>query len=182
MKEFDQFKNKDENESNDKKKNQFTIIKDDSTDGHGGYGVGSISLENMTPVIVDPNEEEAFVDMGALHARSKVEKRVRFQPDRSEVPNGKLYWIAWVTVGHRGGKPCYYGVSGSELVVDREIRRGYKSMPEHVNQMDKSLKGRFVLEHMDEKSKRILGEYLRDFKPELWENSDQELKDSLGFE
>ncbi|UOR11213.1 YwhD family protein [Halobacillus amylolyticus] len=182
MKEFDQFKNKDEGENSDKKKNQFTIIKDDSTDGHGGYGVGSISLENMTPVIVDPNEEEAFVDMGALHARSKVEKRVRFKPDRFEVPNGKLYWIAWVTVAHREGLPCYYGVAGSELVVDREIRRGYKSMPEHVNQMDKSLKGRFVVEHMDEKSKRILGEYLRDFKPELWENTGQELKDSLGVQ
>ncbi|WP_431802990.1 YwhD family protein [Halobacillus andaensis] len=163
-----------------KKKNQFTILKDDSTDGHGGYGVGSISLENMTPVIVDPNEGEAFVDMGALHARSAVEKRIRFLTDRSEVPNGKLYWIVWVTVDYREGNPCYYGVAGSEIVVDREIRRGYKLLPEHVNHMDKSLKGRFVVDHMDEKSKRILGEYLREFKPELWENTDQQLKDSLN--
>ncbi|WP_173918533.1 YwhD family protein [Halobacillus sp. Marseille-Q1614] len=177
MKEFDQFKDKDQKQ--DKKKNQFTIIKDDSTDGHGGYGVGSISLENMTPVIVDPNEEKAFVDMGALHARSAVEKRIRFLTDRSEVPNGKLYWIVWVTVDYRDSKPCYYGVAGSEIVVDREIRRGYKLLPEHVNHMDKSLKGKFVVDHMDEKSKKILGEYLQEFKAELWENTDQSLKDSL---
>ncbi|GGF21515.1 hypothetical protein GCM10010954_20420 [Halobacillus andaensis] len=182
MKEFDQFKNNKQEEGSDKKKNQFTIIKDDSTDGHGGYGVGSISLENMTPVIVDPNEEEAFMDMGALHARSAVEKRIRFLTDRSEVPNGKLYWIVWVTVDYREGNPCFYGVAGSEIVVDREIRRGYKLLPEHVNHMDKSLKGRFVVDHMDEKSRHILGEYLREFKPELWENTAQELKDSLGVQ
>lgn len=180
MKEFDQFKNNDE--KSDKKKKQFTIIKDDSTDGHGGYGVGSISLENMTPVIVDPNEEKAFVDMGALHARSAVEKRVKFITDREVVANGLLYWIVWVTVDNQAGKPSYYGVAGSEIVVDRSIKRGYKLMPEHVNHMDKSLKGKFVVDHMDEKSRTILGEYLREFKPELWENTNQELKDSLGVQ
>ncbi|MCA1020873.1 YwhD family protein [Halobacillus litoralis] len=178
MKEFDQFKK--DSDSSDKKKNQFTIIKDDATDGHGGYGVGSISLENMTPVIVDPNEEEAYVDMGALHARSKVEKRIKFITDRDVVANGLQYWIAWVTVDYRGGNPCYYGVAASEIVVDRSIKRGYKLMPQHVNHMDKSLKGRFVVEHVDEKSRKILGEYLREFKPELWENTAQELKDALG--
>ncbi len=45
-------------------------MKDDSTDGHGGYGVGSISLENISPVIIDPNEDRAFVDMGG-NARKK---------------------------------------------------------------------------------------------------------------
>ncbi|MBA2175227.1 YwhD family protein [Halobacillus locisalis] len=180
MKEFDQFNN---NEGKDKKKNQFTILKDDSTDGHGGYGVGSISLENMTPVIVDPNEGEAFIDMGALHARSKVEKRIKFLPNREEVPNGLLYWIAWITVDHREGSGAgYYGVAASEIRVDRSIKRGYKLMPEHVNHMDKSLKGRHAVDHMDDESKRILGEYLRDFKPELWKNTNQELKDSLGVE
>ncbi|MCA0985431.1 YwhD family protein [Halobacillus yeomjeoni] len=181
MKEFDQFKNQ-KDESGDKKKNQFTIIKDDSTDGHGGYGVGSISLENMTPVIVDPNEEEAYVDMGALHARSKVEKRIKFITDREVVANGLLYWIVWVTVDYVDGKPAFYGVAGSEIVVDRSIKRGYKLMPEHVNHMDKSLKGHFVVDHMDEKSKHLLGEYLKEFKPDLWENTKQELKDSLGVE
>lgn len=29
-----------EQSSNQKKNNQFTIIKDDPNDGHGGYGIG----------------------------------------------------------------------------------------------------------------------------------------------
>ncbi|WP_181347759.1 YwhD family protein [Thalassobacillus sp. CUG 92003] len=181
MKEFDQFKNDKNNteEEGQKKKNQFTILKDDSTDGHGGYGVGSVSLENVSPVIVDPNEEKAYIDMGALHARSAPEKRIKFIKDRSEVPNGKIYWIVWVTVDKNEKGGFYAGVGSCQLVVDREIRRGFKSMPEHVNNMDRSLKGQFVVDHMDDASKQILGDFLRDFDPELWENSAEELKQAF---
>ncbi|MFD1020043.1 YwhD family protein [Thalassobacillus hwangdonensis] len=174
MKEFDQF-----NKGKDKKKNQFTIMKDDSTDGHGGYGVGAVTLENMSPVIVDPNEEKAYVDMGAMHARSDVEKRTKFLADRSEVPNGKLYWIVWVTVDRNEKGAFYTGVTGCEILVDREIKRGYKSMPEHVNNMDKSLKGRIVVDHMDDKSKKLLAEFLKEHDPDMWENSSDELKQAL---
>jgi hypothetical protein len=34
--------------------------------------------------------------------------------------------------------PYYAGVTACEMTVDRSIRRGYKSLPEHVNLMDKS--------------------------------------------
>ncbi len=176
MKSFDQFSN---DEQSDKKKSQFTILKDDSTDGHGGYGVGSVSLENMSPVMVDPNEGEAYVDMGALHARSKMEKRIKFKPDRENAPNGKLYWIVWVTVDHKQEGPYYLGVAGCEMVIDYEIRRGYKSLPEHVNNMDKSLKGKIIVDHMDDKSKKILQDFLQEHSKEMWDNSSDELKESL---
>ncbi|MCP8617394.1 YwhD family protein [Salirhabdus salicampi] len=172
------FFNSDNN--NEKKSKQFTIMKDDSTDGHGGYGVGSVSLENVSPVIVDPNEHEAYVDMGAMHARSAVEKRIKFLTDKSEVPNGKLYWIAWVTVERSENGAHYYGVTASEMLVDKEIRRGYKLLPEHVNHLDKSLKGRFIVEHMDATSKKILKEYLQTFNEEYWNNSSEELKKALA--
>ncbi|PWU67020.1 YwhD family protein [Gracilibacillus dipsosauri] len=167
------------NSNNKKKSNQFTIMKDDSTDGHGGYGVGSISLENISPVIIDPNEDRAFVDMGAMHARSEVERRVKFIPNKEEVPNGKLYWIVWVTVERGEEGPYYHGVAGSEIRVDRSIKRAYKSMPEHVNHMDKSMKGHYIVEHMDEKSLKLLADFLRDYKPEMWERSPEELKQVL---
>ncbi|KGX93848.1 hypothetical protein N781_01230 [Pontibacillus halophilus JSM 076056 = DSM 19796] len=178
MKSFDQFNSNNDNE-NKKKTQQFTIMKDDSTDGHGGYGVGSVSLENITPVIVDPNEGKAFIDMGAMHARSAVEKRTKWLKDRDQVPNGKLYWIVWVTVENQGAGAGYYGVGACEIRVDREIKRGYKSMPEHVNNMDKSMKGKVIVEHMDDYSKGLLRDFLIEFKPELWENSSSELKDAL---
>ncbi|MDY0409525.1 YwhD family protein [Virgibacillus soli] len=161
------------------KKNRFTIIKDDSNDGHGGYGVGSISLENMSSVIVSPTENRAYLDMDAMHARSEVERRVKYMQDRSEVPNPTLYWIVWVTV-ERGEKgPYYAGVTGCELLVDKPNKRAYKSMAEHVTNMEKSLKGKIIVDHMDEHSKKLLGEFLSSFKEDFWENSTDELKQAL---
>lgn len=166
-------------QSSNKKKNNFTIIKDDSTDGHGGYGAGTISLENMSSIIVDPNEDKAYVDMAAMHARSDVERRVKWINDREEVQDGKLYWIVWVTVDKNENGPYYAGVAGSEIRVNREIKRAYKSMAEHVKHMEKSLKGHIIVEHMDDHSKKLLGDFLRDYKPELWENSTEELTRQL---
>lgn len=169
-----------EQSSNQKKNNQFTILKDDSTDGHGGYGIGSISLENISPVIIDPNEDRAFVDMGAMHARSEIERRVKFLSNKDEVPNGKLYWIVWVTVEKNENGPYFSGVCGSEVRVDRSIKRAYKSMPEHVTHMDKSLKGKVMLEHMDDHSKKLLKDFLADFEGgDYWSNSGDELKEVL---
>ncbi len=163
-----------------KKKQTFTIVADDSTSGHGGYGAGSISLENMSSIIVDPEENKAYVDMDAMHARSDIERRVKYMSNRDEVPEGRLYWIVWVTV-ERGEKgPYYAGVGASELLVDKKNKRAYKSMAEHVGNMEKSLKGKIVVDHMDDKSKAILKEFLKTFKDEMWNNSTQELKDELG--
>jgi hypothetical protein len=161
-------------------KNRFTIIKDDSNDGHGGYGVGAISLENMSSVIVDPNENKAYVDMGAMHARSEVERRVKFQSDRTKVPNGLLYWIVWVNVDRNENGPYYAGVAGCEILVDRPNKIAYKSMAEHVKHMEKSLKGHIIVDQMDEKSRHLLRDFLKEFKPEFWENSTDELKNSLA--
>ncbi|BAB07532.1 YwhD family protein [Halalkalibacterium halodurans] len=167
------------NDNLKKKTSGFTILSGDSTDGHGGYGAGVLSLDNVTPVFVDPEEERAFVDLGALHARSEVEKRIKFLPNKEEVPNGKLYWLVWVTIDSKKEGPYYAGVAGCEMTVDREIRRGYKSMPEHVNKMDKSIKGKIVVDDMDERSKRILGEYLKSFNEDMWKRSEPELREKL---
>lgn len=162
-----------------KKKNMFTIIKDDSTDGHGGYGGGSISLENMSSVIVDPNENRAYLDMGAMHARSDVERRVKWLPNRDEVPNGKLYWIVWVNLDRNENGIYFAGVTGCEIRVDREIRRAYKSMGQHVKHMEKALKGEVIVDHMDSHSRQLLRDYLMEFNEDMWENSTDELKAAL---
>ncbi|WP_096185920.1 YwhD family protein [Evansella halocellulosilytica] len=169
----------------DKKKGEkrgqgFNILSSDSTDGHGGYGAGVLNLNNMTSLFIDVEEGEAFVDMGALHARSSVEKGIKFLHEKDKVPNGKPYWLIWITTDMRNGKPAYIGVAACELTVDREIRRGYKSLPEHVNNMDKSLKGRIIVSHMDDKSKNVLKDYLTSFDENMWENSDDQLKEDLN--
>ncbi len=163
-----------------KSKTGFTILSGDSTSGHGGYGAGVLNLDNVSPVIIDPEENESYVDMGALHARSAVEKRIKFSANREDVPNGKLYWLVWVTIKHKDGKPYYAGVAGCEMTVDSEARRGYKSLPEHVNRMDKSLKGHIIVDHMDAKSKQLLKSFLQDHSQEMWERSEEKLHQELN--
>lgn len=168
-----------DNQQNNKPKKGFTIISGDSTDGHGGFGIGAISLNNVTPVIVDPTEGEAYIDMGAMHAKSAIEKRIKFKPDREIAPNGKLFWLVWVTIQRGTNGPYYYGVTGCEMRVDFETRRGYKSLPEHVNRMDKSMKGHIQVDHMDETSKKLLATFLQSHNEEFWNNSSDELKQAL---
>jgi hypothetical protein len=163
-----------------KKKLGFNIIKNDPTDGHRGYGKGALSLDNVSPVIIDVDAGEAEIDVGAMHARSVVEKGIKFLPDKAEVPNAKPYWLVWVTVDRKEDGPYYAGVTACEMTVDREIRRGYKSLPEHVNRMDKSLKRQIIVDHMDDKSKKILADFLRNHNADLWKNSSEELKKGLG--
>ncbi|MGD6816489.1 YwhD family protein [Metabacillus sp. 113a] len=163
-----------------KKKNiGFNIIKNDPTDGHGGYGVGALSLDNISPVFVDVEEGEAFVDIGAMHARSVVEKGIKFLPNKEDVPDAKPFWLVWVTIDRKEEGPYYAGATACEMTVNRDIRRGYKSLPEHVNKMDKSMKRQIMVEHMDEKSKEILAQFLISHDAGMWQRSEGKLKDDL---
>jgi hypothetical protein len=163
-----------------KKKMEFNIIKSDPTDGHKGFGKGALSLDNVSPVFVDIEEGEAFIDVGAMHARSAVEKGIKFLPNKDEVPNGKPLWLVWVTVDRGEAGAHYAGVTACEMTVDREARRGYKSLPEHVNRMDKSIKRHIIVDHMDAKSKDILREFLQKHDEGMWERSEEKLKNDLN--
>ncbi|MEK4425092.1 YwhD family protein [Solibacillus sp. FSL K6-1523] len=164
-------------------KMHFTIISNDSTDGDGGYGVGSIDLNNVTPVIIDCENEHVYIDVEALHGRSKIEKKVRFAPDLAHASDDYYrYWIVWVAtqIGQNG--PYYAGCTASEVRVSKEERRiklGYKSLPEQVNYLDKALKRKFILDHIDSNSKKLLYQFLSDFNEAYWEHSPEELKQQL---
>ncbi|PLS18379.1 hypothetical protein CVD28_06830 [Bacillus sp. M6-12] len=166
-------------ENQPKKKMGFNIVKNDPMAGHKGFGAGVLTLDNISPVIIDVEAGDAAVDVGAMHARSAVEKGIKFLPDKTQVPNGKPYWLVWVTIEVTADGPLYAGVTACEMTVDREIRRGYKSLPEHVNKMDKSLKRYIMVDHMDDRSKKILAEYLQNHNSEMWEKSSEELKQGL---
>ncbi|ALC88664.1 hypothetical protein AM500_01765 [Bacillus sp. FJAT-18017] len=165
-----------------KKKVGFNIIKTDPLDNHKGFGKGSLTLDNISPVIIDVEDAEAIIDVGAMHARSAVEKGIKFLANKDEVPDAKLYWLVWVTIDRNENGPYYAGVTACEMTVNREIRRGYKSLPEHVNRMDKSLKRHIIVEHMDDKSKKILADFLKGHNEAFWDNSSTELKTGLGEE
>ncbi|KXH83935.1 YwhD family protein [Sporosarcina sp. HYO08] len=167
------------NEEKPKQKLSFTIIKDDPTDGHGGFGIGSLSLENVSPVIIDVEEGVARIEIGAMHARSDTERGIKFTTSRADSEGGKPYWLVWVTIDFKEEGPYYAGVTACEMVVNREKRRGYKILADHVNKMDKSMKRQIIVEQMDDRSKRILAEFLSGHNQEMWDRSEPKLHADL---
>jgi len=145
---------------------------------HRGFGQGILDLSAVSPVIIDG--DEAYIDMGALHAKSAVEKGIKWTVNKDEVPNGKPYWIVWVTVDRNEAGPYYAGATACYMEIDREARRGYKILADHVNRMDYSLKRRIMLNELGEKEKAALKKLLIENNPQMWENSSDELKQQLA--
>lgn len=157
----------------EKKKLNFTIMSDQKKHK-------TLDLSSISPVIIDVSKKEAFVDMGALHARSQVEKGIKFGTDESEVENGELYFIVWVSTSSNENGPYVHGAGACKMIIDRENRKGFKILADHVNSMDAAMKGRFKLEILGATEKRILREFIQNLKVELWKNSPEELKAALA--
>lgn len=162
-------------ENSGKKKLALNVV---STKEHKGFGAGMLDLSNLSSVIIDG--EEAYIDLGAIHAKSRVERGVRFSVNKEDVPNGRKCWIVWVNVGRSEEGQFYSGAAACEMLVDSEARRGWKILAEHVNKMDYALKGRFILEGLDEKEKEALRQVLIGHNADWWERSPDALKQGLA--
>jgi hypothetical protein len=160
----------------DKKKLAFNIVS--SKVNHKGFGAGAIDLSNVSSVIIDGNE--AYLDMGALHAKSQVEKGVKFSTNKEEVPNGRKCWIVWVAVDRSAEGSYYAGVTACEMLVDTEAKRGWKILADHVNKMDQAMKRRIVLDGLDATEKAALKKQLVDHNEDWWNRSDEALKAVLS--
>ncbi len=146
---------------------------------HRGFGAGSIDLNNLSSVIIDG--DEAYVDLGAIHAKSKVEKGVKFSMNKDDVPNGRKCWIVWVYVGRdEEGQPFYAGLTACEMLVDTEARRGWKILADHVNKMDYAMKRRFITEGLSDREREALRKVLIEHNAEWWERSGETLKAQLN--
>lgn len=168
------------NEEKPKQKLGFTIIKNDPTDGHGGFGIGSLTLEHVSPVIIDVEGKIAKIEIGAMHARSDTERGIKFTKNREDSEGGKLFWLVWVTIDYKASGPYYAGVTGCGMVINREKRRGFKNLADHVNRMDKSMKRQIIVDHMDVASKEILRDFLQAHNSEMWVRSDEKLHSELN--
>lgn len=163
-------------ESKGKKPNGLNIVS--SNVNHKGFGAGSIDLSNVSGVIIDG--DEAYVDNGTLHAKSKVEKGIKFTTDKNEVPNGRKVWVVWVAVDRNAEGQFYGGLAACEMLVDPEAKRGWKILADHVNRMDKAMKRHVLVEGLDEKEKAALKNLLIAHNAEWWEHSSDELKQALA--
>ncbi|WP_438444867.1 YwhD family protein [Gorillibacterium sp. sgz5001074] len=162
-------------ESKGKKPNALNIVS--SSVNHKGFGAGSIDLSNVSGVIID--EGVAYVDNGTLHAKSKVEKGIKFSPDPSETPDGRKVWVVWVAVDRNAEGQFYGGLAACEMRVNPEARRGWKVLADHVNRMDKAMKRHILVEGLDDSEKAALKKLLMEHNPEWWAHSPEELKQAL---
>ncbi len=135
-------------------------------------------MRGMSAVIVDG--DRVFVDNGAIHAKSGIERGIRFVNNRDEVPNPRRAWICWVTL-HRFDAPDgqgkvqgYYGLQAFPIDIDGEAKVGYKSLAESVNKMDYAVKGRVDIRNMPEKDRIRLRDFLKGLRPDLWQAASPE--------
>ncbi|MEK0315426.1 YwhD family protein [Cohnella sp. 56] len=158
----------------EKKKLALNVV---SNKEHKGFGAGTIDLSQVSPVIIDNGE--AYIDVGAMHAKSKVEKGIKFSPDKENVPNGRQVWLVWVAVDRDERGSFYGGATACEMLIDTEARRGWKVLAEHVNRMDRAIKRKFLLEDLGDEDKAALRRLLQSHNYEWWDRSPEELKDQL---
>ncbi|GGH40627.1 YwhD family protein [Paenibacillus segetis] len=155
----------------------LNIISNKENSKHKGFGAGSIDLNSMSPVIIDG--DEAYIDIGAMHAKSKVEKGIKFSINREDVPNGRQVWIVWVAVDRSPEGQFYGGITACEMWIDTEARRGWKILADHVNKMDYALKRRIILDGLATEQKAVLKNLLIETNSEWWDRSPEELKSAL---
>ncbi|SHE13639.1 YwhD family [Chlamydia abortus] len=166
-----------EEQQKGKKLNALNIVS--TKYNHRGFGAGSIDLSNVSGIIIDG--DEAYVDEGTLHAKSKVERRIRFSANKEDVPNGRKCWIVWVAVDRTEEGPFYGGLAACEMLIDSEARRGWKILADHVNRMDKAMKRHVLVENLNEAEKKLLRDCLINHNPEWWERTGSEIKDALAI-
>jgi hypothetical protein len=164
-----------QNQPVEKKKLSLNVV---SNKEHRGFGAGTIDLSQVSCVIID--QGEAYIDVGAMHAKSKIEKGIKFSPDKTEVPNGRPAWIVWVAVDRNESGTYYAGATSCEMLIDTEARRGWKILPDHVNRLDASLKRKYMLDNIGPEEKAALRKLLVDHNAEWWDHSPQALKDLLA--
>lgn len=162
-------------EAKEKKSLTLNVV---SNKKHKGFGAGSIDLSDVACVMID--EGVAYIDVGIMHAKSKVERGIKFTPNKEDTPNGRQCWIVWVAVDRNEEGSYYAGVTSCEMLVDSEAKRGWKILADHVNRLDYALKRRYMLDNLGEVEKAALRKLLVEHNAEWWDRSPAELKDALG--
>ncbi|MDB4867571.1 MAG: hypothetical protein JWR03_1904 [Cohnella sp.] len=159
----------------EKKKLSLNVV---SSKEHKGFGAGTIDLSQVACVVIDRGE--ASLDVGAMHAKSKVERGIKFSPNKEDVPNGRPAWIVWVAIDRNEQGSYYAGVTSCEMLVDEEARRGWKVLPDHVNRLDFALKRKYMLDNIGAEEKAALRKFLMEHNTEWWNNSPEALKELLA--
>lgn len=136
------------------------------------------SMKGLSAVLVDG--DEVFIDNGAIHAKSRLEKGITFVKTREEVVNGREVLGFWITLHRFDGKQGFYGAMPFSLVIDSQAQTGYKSLAEQVNGMDKAVKGNISVTEVPTETVTKVGAFLRGLRPDLWEHAAPEFREAFS--
>lgn len=162
-------------EKKEKKSLSLNVV---SSKQHKGFGAGTIDLSAVSCVIID--DGVAYIDVGAMHAKSKVERGIKFTPNKEDTPNGRQCWIVWVAVDRNEEGSYYAGATACEMLIDSEARRGWKILADHVNKLDHAIKRRYNLSELGDAERVALRKLLTEHNLEWWDRSPEELKQALN--
>lgn len=131
------------------------------------------ALSNLSAVLIDG--KEVYIDNGAIHGKSALEKGIRFVTDPDDVPNPRRIILVWVTLRKAILGRGIHGIGASVFYIDPEAGVGYKHLADQVNKMDGAIKGRVALEVLTPEEHALLGKFLRGQREELWINATEEV-------
>lgn len=132
-------------------------------------------LHSLSVVMIDG--DQIFIDNGAIHGKSRLERGVDFRSftKPEDVPNARRIPEIWVTLHRFENGMGYYGLCAAEIWVNDQAQ-GYKSLPLLVNQMDGAMKGKVDLKSLTAEQKALLGDFLASFRSDLWANAPEAVK------
>lgn len=133
------------------------------------------AMRGLSAVFVDG--ERVFIDNGAIHAKSNVERGIQFTRTKEEVKNPREIWVFWITLKRDETKQQgYHGAMPFPIYIDDEAKLGYKSLSEQVNKMDKAIKGQIDVSQvpLDVLEKTVA--FLKQVRVDLWEHAKPEFQ------
>ncbi|SFU38784.1 YwhD family protein [Alicyclobacillus macrosporangiidus] len=136
------------------------------------------ALRGLSAVFVDG--ERVFIDNGAIHAKSNLERGLTFVKNREEVPNPRDVWVFWITLRRGPDGQGYHGAMPFRLWVDEAAGVGFKSLAEQVNKMEKAVKGQVDLTGVPDEVVARVGGFLKQLRPDLWDHAGEAFRTAFA--
>jgi len=146
--------------------------------GKSKHGVDD-SMKGLSAVLVDG--DEVFIDNGAIHAKSRIERGITFVKKREEVQNPREVLGFWITLHRFEGQQGFYGAQPFRLYLDAEAGLGFKSLSEQVNGMDKAVKGEVNVTDIALETVRQVSLFLQQLRPDLWERAGDNFRNAFAL-
>lgn len=136
------------------------------------------AMKGLSALFVDG--DKVFVDNGAIHAKSELERGLTFVKSIEELHDPRLVWVFWITL-HRfeGNVQGYYGAMPFELWIDEAGTHAYKSLADQVNKMEKAVKGTVDLAAIQPDVRNKAHTFLSSIRSDLWEHASPAFREAF---